>query len=251
MTPGKELYRRGRATLLASWEAYARGSGGAKLVLGDGFSAGVFPHDPERSIYNNAVLDRDLDDAALEGAIDRMESAYRDAGVDRFAAWAHETEHELCAALSERGYELAETTRAMGRTLGDLRLQLGEIDCRRLEWSTYLDFLDADDGPDGLLRGVDPTAFHALGAWLNGELVAAAIAFDHDGDCGIFNMGTREPFRRRGLGTSLLSAHLRDAAERGCSTASLQATPSAEGVYAAIGFRDLGRFREYAPGSAG
>jgi hypothetical protein len=34
---------------------------------------------------------------------------------------------------------------------------------------------------------------------------------------------------------------------RGCRTASLQATPLAEGMYAAAGFRDLGRFLGYAP----
>jgi predicted GNAT family acetyltransferase len=80
-----------------------------------------------------------------------------------------------------------------------------------------------------------------------GRDVSAAIAYDHDGDCGIFNMGTLEPHRRRGLATTLLGRHLLDAAERGCSTASLQATPIAEGVYSAVGFRDLGRFFEYVP----
>jgi hypothetical protein len=40
---------------------------------------------------------------------------------------------------------------------------------------------------------------------------------------------------------------LRDAVDRGCTTASLQSTPMAEGVYAAVGFRDLGRFIEYVP----
>jgi predicted GNAT family acetyltransferase len=32
--------------------------------------------------------------------------------------------------------------------------------------------------------------------------------------------------------------------------ASLQSTPMAERVYAAVGFRDLGRFLEYVPGFA-
>jgi len=40
---------------------------------------------------------------------------------------------------------------------------------------------------------------------------------------------------------------LRDAAARGCTTASVQATPMAEGVYASVGFRDLGRYLEYTP----
>jgi len=73
------------------------------------------------------------------------------------------------------------------------------------------------------------------------------MAFDHHGDCGIYNVGTLEPFRRRGLATALTAVLLRDAVARGCLTASIQATPMAEGVYASLGFRDLGRYLEYTP----
>jgi hypothetical protein len=38
---------------------------------------------------------------------------------------------------------------------------------------------------------------------------------------------------------------LHDARERGCATASLQSTAMAEGVYASLGFLDLGRHLEY------
>jgi predicted GNAT family acetyltransferase len=101
--------------------------------------------------------------------------------------------------------------------------------------------------PAGLLSGADPTAFHTLVARVEGENVATAIAFDHDGDCGVFNMSTIEAARRRGLGTALTARHAHDAVDRGCSTASLQSTAMAERVYAAVGFRDLGRFLEYVP----
>ena len=73
------------------------------------------------------------------------------------------------------------------------------------------------------------------------------MAFDHDGDCGVFNVGTLEAARRRGLGTALTERLLRDAAERGCSTASLQSTAMAERLYAGVGFRDLGQILEYVP----
>jgi predicted GNAT family acetyltransferase len=84
-------------------------------------------------------------------------------------------------------------------------------------------------------------------ARLNSEDVAAALAFDHDGDCGIYNVETLERARRRGLGTALSAFQLYDALARGCQTASLQATPMAERMYAAVGLRDLGRFLEYVP----
>jgi len=70
---------------------------------------------------------------------------------------------------------------------------------------------------------------------------------DLDGDCGIYNVGTLEHARRRGLATALTAIQLHDARARGCETASLQATQTAERLYAGIGFRDLGRILEYIP----
>jgi ribosomal protein S18 acetylase RimI-like enzyme len=84
-------------------------------------------------------------------------------------------------------------------------------------------------------------------ARLDGAAVATALAFDHGGDCGIYNVGTLERARRRGLGSAVTAFHLHDARARGCQTASLQATPMAERLYAAVGFRDLGRILEYVP----
>jgi ribosomal protein S18 acetylase RimI-like enzyme len=113
-----------------------------------------------------------------------------------------------------------------------------------LDWSGYLRLFGL---PPDLLRGADLSPFSLVVARLGGEDVAAALAFDHDGDCGIYNVGTVEWARRRGLGTALTALQLHHARERGCRTASLQATPMAERVYAAAGFRDLGRFLEYVP----
>jgi predicted GNAT family acetyltransferase len=73
------------------------------------------------------------------------------------------------------------------------------------------------------------------------------MAFDHDRDCGVFNVYTLEAARRRGLGTALTTRLLLDARGRGCSTASLHSSEIAEGVYAAVGFRDLGRVLEFTP----
>ena len=85
LTPDADLYLRGAATLVASWRAYARGSVGAALMRLDGVSAAVFPSDPERAVYNNALLDRDLGRTERAAAVDAMEAAYDSAGVDRYA----------------------------------------------------------------------------------------------------------------------------------------------------------------------
>jgi acetyltransferase (GNAT) family protein len=248
-----ELYTRGVRTMLAAWERVAAGSAGAAVERLDGVSVAAFPNDPERVFYNNAVLARDLETAGRRVAVEAMEAVYADARVDRFAAWVHDSDEPMQAELGRRGYTVNESTRAMGMTLDSVpRVSTppdpAGVSFGPLDWSSYLDYLGGDgDVPEGLLAGTDPNAFRALGAWLGGENVAAAIAFDHEGDSGIFNMGTREWARRRGIGTALTVLHLREAAGRGCSTLTLQATPMAERVYAAVGFRDLGRFLEYAP----
>jgi GNAT superfamily N-acetyltransferase len=246
-TSDSDLYLRGAATLRASWEAYARGSAGAALVRCDGVAAGVFPREPERSVYNNALLDRDLGPAERAAAVDAMRAAYASAGVDRHAAWVHESDEAMRAELGSRGYTVEESTRAMGMALHDGAPARPDVEFEELHWAAYLEYLLAVGVPAGLLSGADPSAFHTLGAWRGGALVATAIAFDHDGDSGVFNMSTIETARRQGLGAALTARQVHDAAARGCSTATLQSTPMAERVYAGVGFRDLGRFLEYVP----
>src|SRR5215211_9064149 len=85
-----ELYHRGAATMVASWETYARGTPGAVVVHAPGVAAAVFPREPERGVYNNALLTRDLAAAARADALDAMEAAYAAAGVAHFAAWVQE-----------------------------------------------------------------------------------------------------------------------------------------------------------------
>jgi GNAT superfamily N-acetyltransferase len=239
-----ELYLRGSDTLLASWEEYARGAVGAALHRLPGVAAAVFPHEPERAVYNNALLQRDLDAAERSAALDVMEAVYAADGVARFAAWVHESDEPMRGELERRGYTLDTTTRAMGMALDEIRLPRPEIPLRPARW---LEYLTMEGLPLDFLCTADHSAFHLLAARADGELVAAALAYDFGGDCGIYNLGTVEKARRRGLGTALTAAQVHDARGRGCRTASLQSTQMAERVYAAVGFRDLGRILEYVP----
>src|SRR5919201_5193800 len=125
-----------------------------------------------------------------------MEVAYAAAGVTRFAAWVHESDQAMRGDLERRGYTLDTTTRAMGMVLDDLRLPLPDIELATPDWWEYLRIVGV---PPNFLRGADPGAYHILVARLDGENVATAMAFDHVSDCGIYNVGTLEHARRRGL----------------------------------------------------
>jgi len=100
-----DLYLRGASTLVASWDQYARAAAGATLLRSPGVAIGLFPNEPERSVYNNALFERDLPSAQRLGAVDAMESAYEQAGIPRFAAWVHEADFGMRAELERRGYD--------------------------------------------------------------------------------------------------------------------------------------------------
>ncbi len=245
--PDTDLYLRGADTLLASWEEYARGASSAAVLRSPGVRIAVFPDGPERAFYNNALLERDLTASDRAAAVEAMEDAYSTAGVARFAAWVHESDEAMRHELERRGYTLDTSTRAMGMVLDDLSVPEPELEVEPTNWSDYLHFLAALGAPSGLLARTDPTSFHIIVGRVDGETVAAAIALDFEGDCGIYNVGTLEHGRRRGLGTAVTAFHLHQARARGCRTATLQSTERAERLYGSVGFRDLGLILEYAP----
>lgn len=117
-----DLYVRGIRTALAAWEVYAGGSQGAGVVRFERGSAAVFPHGPERQVYNNAIPARDLAADGRAAAVAAIEATYAAPGVDHYAVWVHESDRALRAHLERRGYGIAETTRAMGIELNDIRI---------------------------------------------------------------------------------------------------------------------------------
>jgi len=237
-----ELYGRMAAGLVAASRHFAAASPGAFVLDEPGVSLDVFTTEPDRTIYNNALFDRGLSTAALHAAIAAMEAAYARAGVEGYAAWAHESDTRLIDDLLARGYHLSESTRAMAMRLDELTTPPRELDVIGIGWPEHVRLIEA---PEGLLARFDTGRFHLYAARLDGRPVATAIAFDHDGDCGIYNVGTLPGARRQGLATALTAHVLHEARARGCTTASLQATPMAESLYASVGFGNLGRIHEY------
>lgn len=95
-------------------------------------------------------------------------------------------------------------------------------------------------------RAQPPKAWHALTRVDEGP-VGAAYSF-YDGAAtdakalgGIFNMEVLPQFRRRGLGTALLSAVAQEAAAAGAQELALNATPEGYELYSRRGFELIGR----------
>jgi hypothetical protein len=192
----QDLFERSVATLIESWAYLASGSPGAEVVRAEDAAISAFVHRPDREFLNNAVLGARPTD--LGATIEAIEETYARHGIERFAIWVHESEAAVAAELLARGYAFDSATRTMAMPVD----QLGEVDSSALEviepgpaefWAV--------DGPDGLVPELDPDGAHFYVARLDGENVSMLMAFDHEGDCGIYMVGTVEAARRRGIAT--------------------------------------------------
>ena len=237
------LFRRSLTTLVASWDYLASGSPGAAVHEVAGAAIAAFVRPPEREFLNNAVLaPGTVDPGAALAAIERT---YGAAGIERYAIWVHETEAETVSELLARGYRFDTATRTMAMAISEL----AALDTAGLELvATDLEEFWRLAGVDGMVPELPAEGAHFYVARHDGASAATLMAFDHEGDCGIYMVGTLPAARRRGIATALSALAVAAAHERGCITASLQATAMAEGVYSRVGFRDLGRFEEYVPG---
>lgn len=86
----------------------------------------------------------------------------------------------------------------------------------------------------------DPDVAHYL-VYAGPEAVACATVVRHDGMAGVWNVGTRRGFRRRGYATLLMQTVLHDLTAWGCTGSILMASPSGEPLYLKLGYRPIGR----------
>ncbi|HEX2851495.1 MAG TPA: GNAT family N-acetyltransferase [Acidimicrobiales bacterium] len=79
--------------------------------------------------------------------------------------------------------------------------------------------------------------FHLLIGRRHGRPVATSAWFVHQGMVGVYNVSTLPPYRREGLGAAMTWAAVRAGLDRGCDSATLQASAMGYPVYEAMGFR--------------
>jgi GNAT superfamily N-acetyltransferase len=83
------------------------------------------------------------------------------------------------------------------------------------------------------------------GAWVDGEMVAASAVVYAAGVAGIYNVATRESYRRRGIGRAITLAPLLDARTRGCRIGILQSSDMGYSTYQKLGFERYALYRAF------
>jgi ribosomal protein S18 acetylase RimI-like enzyme len=211
----------------------------------DGVSALIVPATPDRSVMN-AVCYESAE--ALAAAYDQLAAAYDDAAISAWTVWVPEADREAAGLLERAGHALDAAPAVMCATIEELELDPGLPDA--LDW--HLSDSLADLVPvagkafgfdlDAMARAVCQPTEGAMNyiAHVDGEPAGTVMAFDEDGDCGIYWVATDERARGRGICRGLMTAALLDARERGCRSTSLQATKAGYPIYARLGYRDFG-----------
>lgn len=105
--------------------------------------------------------------------------------------------------------------------------------------------------PPGLLSQLLTMRFIGDRGWrsyvgtLDGQPVAASMLQIDDDIAGVYFVGTRNDFRKRGLGEALTWHAVREGAEAGCTVATLQASDMGKPVYERMGFRVVAGYRTF------
>jgi GNAT superfamily N-acetyltransferase len=242
----REGWRRLIASL-AQWSRTIDGaSKGMHVVERPGCVATVTPAVPGRSLVNDVVY---WDAAALAASYDAIAADYDEAGIEAWTVWVPDTDTATAELLAARGHRLD-----------------GDPEAMLLD----LDLLASRPEPEGFTRAVDPVALARLnddaygirgaferaleqlepgnGLYLygveeDGELASGLVTFDHDDDCSVWLVATRERSRGRGLAGALMAIAMDDARTRGRTTSTLQASDLGRPVYARLGYRSLGEIQ--------
>lgn len=198
-------------------------------------------------------------DASLPLRLERIEAAYRRAGLPpRFRSTPLDPPG-LEEALLERGYRATEDSRVMAGPLAAFAAPDQALEVKPAPDEEWLGILATADYQTAERRAEKQQAARMMmvpAAWLvlrgrGGQAMAVGQLAVDGRLVGFFDIATHPGFKRQGLARRLIAAGAAWAAEQGGSTAWLQvsaANAPACALYEALGLREIYRYRYYLPG---
>jgi ribosomal protein S18 acetylase RimI-like enzyme len=219
---------------------------GARLMDRDGYVASVIGAVPHASIPNAVVS---LDPAQVLEDLDELGRSYVDAGVSKWGVWIDGDEREATGELAARGLVLDSVPAAMGAFLDEIDLggTDGNPEPQRADGPTVgrvndLAYGYGENGPlTTVIGGLPADAAYATRCDVNGSAASVMLAGDHREDTAVWFVATIPEARHQGLASRLLRHALARAKQRGQTSTTLQASQKGQGVYARLGYGNLGR----------
>jgi ribosomal protein S18 acetylase RimI-like enzyme len=230
------------ANLYPFYELMAAGAPTSRLERFEGVTACIVPAVAQRS-FMNAVLYEDA--AALEPVLDRLAAIYDAAGVAAWTVWVHPGDEAAAGVLERAGHTLDARPVSMGMPLAGWEppdasdVEVGPIDVGDVTRINDAAYGWNDEFTHGLLQA--PEGLRLYGAQVDGEPAACAAWLRHADDCAVYMVACLPAAQGRGLASELMRRMLCDGNAEGCTTTTLQASPSGYPIYLRLGYRDLGR----------
>lgn len=201
----------------------------------------------------NAVLP--VGDRVTPDQLARAVEVVRRAGAGLFVQLREGTDDHLVAVVEDLGLEEAPDFSWPAMALTDLpsvsHAPAG-FEARRVrDLAGYQDHLVAagsDPAVGATWMGpglVGDPAWALFVGYVDDAPVAHSMAFVDEGVVGVYNVGTRDGYRRRGYGWAMTEAALAAGAQTGCTVGILQSSRMGLDMYRAHGFRSLFRYRAF------
>jgi ribosomal protein S18 acetylase RimI-like enzyme len=216
----------------------------ARLQEHEHYVASAVPTSPA-SLINAAVP---KDQASLAPHLDELAEFYAD--VPKWGAWIDAANAEEADALRSKGLVLDSTPVLMAAALDDIA---GLMDPPAAEPITPHEVGIVNDAAYGYaqptltrtLSAFPPDAPRSYGVRVDDEIASTVMIVDAGRDAFVTLVATLPSRRNRQLATGVLRHALADAAARGQTTTSLQASRQGQGIYARLGYRPLGEVHLY------
>lgn len=220
-----------------------------RLVKLDGVEAAVLPATPSSAVLNSVVY---LDEGALAAALDELVSIYDGAQVAAWTVRVPARDFKARRLLKRNGHRFAASATAMGRRLeGVERPPPSALE----DWTASGDpraMTDLCDRVFGFGTAISRTYSGLSGdsgrvyvAYVDQTPVSTLLTCVRGENCCVVWVATAPEARRRGLSTALLKHALADAAESGCRTSTLVASPMGKPGYRRLGYHDLGPVEQW------
>ena len=164
----------------------------------------------------------------------------------------------VAAACADAGLRDDGTTPLMVASIADVDVRV-DGDVRVVDtahWRDHVTVLGAAFGmPSELLSQVmapalfDAQDFMAFVTYDDDTPTSTAALIVSGDIAGVYNVGTPEPYRRRGLGEMVTRAAVAEGARRGCTLTTLQASDMGYPIYERMGYRTVARWSSYTNGA--
>jgi GNAT superfamily N-acetyltransferase len=245
--PDLRLYARQWAAIVEQARLLGANVPGAEAVELGRMVASVVPSAPSSSLMNAALS---VDPARPPDRLAELAQRFRAAGARKWGLWVDGDDEQAARPALAQGMFLDSRPAPMGMALdGPFAAGMGDV-VEGVDLGTVGRINDRAYGYrapklEPAIARLPPHHVRTYGAHHQDALAAVAITADIGDDTTVWWVATLPEAQGNGLATRILTYALRQARERGQTTATLQASPSGKPLYERLGFRTVGSLHLY------